>query len=120
MKLPHCLTSSKNFSSTKHPPIEGRGVSRNSKLFIEYHSYSLEVKLQGVISGLRRVNITLNSRLLGSTEWFGNTSIVFKSNEFSNVDLIDGYNQLNLSVESLDGVIDQIALDWVKIEYDRK
>ena len=34
--------------------------------------------------------------------------------------MTDGFNQLNLSVEDLDGVIDQIALDWVKIKYDRK
>ena len=106
-----------------HPTIYAQG-NENFNLLIpdpfDDGSYSLEVKLQGIIPGLRRVNITLNSRLLGSIEWSGNTPIVFKSNEFSNTDLTDGFNQLNLSVEDLDGVIDQIALDWIKIKYDRK
>ena len=86
----------------------------------ESGSYKLNVKLQGVVDGSRRVNLSLNERLLGSVEWSGNISQKFISNDFPNTDLIDGLNNLYISVEDLDGGVDKVALDWIEIEYDHK
>ena len=83
-------------------------------------SYRVRIKLQGVIDGLRRVNITLNDRLLGSLEWSGHVTQEFISNEFPNEDLFNGMNKLYISVEDLDGAVDKVALDWVELEFDRK
>ena len=86
----------------------------------ESGTYKLTVRLQGVIDGFRRVNISLNDRLLGSIEWSGIRSQKFISNDFTNSDLINGLNNLYISVEDLDGGIDRVALDWIQIEYDHK
>ena len=83
-------------------------------------SYKLTVRLQGVIDGFRRVNLSLNDRLLGSIEWNGIKSQKFTSNDFPNSDLINGLNNLYISVEDLDGGVDKVALDWIEIEYDHK
>ena len=86
----------------------------------ESGSYKLTVRLQGVIDGFRRVNLSLNDRLLGSIEWSGIRSQKFTSNDFPNSDLINGLNNLYISVEDLDGGVDKVALDWIEIEYDHK
>ena len=56
-----------------------------SNLF-ESGTYKLTVRLQGVIDGFRRVNLSLNDRLLGSIEWSGIRSQKFISNDFPNSD----------------------------------
>ena len=81
--------------------------------------YRIKIRLESAIDGLRRVNINLNERFLGSAEWGGKSSEEFISDFFSNDDLINGINTLNLSVETLDDGVDKIALDWIEIDYDR-
>ena len=87
---------------------------------LESGTYKLTVKLQGVIDSFRRVNLSLNDRLLGSIEWSGIRSQKFISNDFPNSDLINGLNNLYISVEDLDDGVDKVALDWIEIEYDHK
>ena len=82
--------------------------------------YQLKIKFQGIVPGLRRVNITLNEqRFLGSLEWYGNSTQEFTSNQFTNEDLSVGLNQLNIGIQDLDGLVDKILLDWIEVTYDR-
>tara|TARA_A100001011_G_scaffold88766_2_gene93179 strand:- start:18354 stop:22892 length:4539 start_codon:yes stop_codon:yes gene_type:complete len=105
------------------PTIVGGG-SQNFGLYITDASldgtYNIKVRLQAIIDGSRRINISLNNRFLGSAEWNGNTSFEFLSDQFLNDDLINGLNQLHISVENLDGMVDRVALDWAELRYDRK
>ena len=82
--------------------------------------YSVKAMLQGVTNSSRRVNLLLNERVLGSTEWNGRSAQQFEAINLLNEDLIDGQNQLNISVGDLDGLFDRVCLNQIEISYDRE
>ncbi|HIC82954.1 MAG TPA: hypothetical protein EYO99_01195, partial [Candidatus Marinimicrobia bacterium] len=81
---------------------------------------SVKAMLQGITNSSRRVNLLLNQRVLGSIEWSGSTAQQFEAINLLNEDLIDGQNQLNISVGDLDALFDRVCLNWFEITYDRE